>query len=245
MNLKITDKNELVNKFLNVIGRVTEDSIITISNGKLSSLNNTPDGTLIQYATYKYGEDESMHRVLNIPDIQRLTKVISCIEDNEIELLLNANNISYSSNTVRFKYYLLEDGILSTPAISVDKIKDIKYDMSFVLPFSSLTNLLKGNTFASETDKLYLYTDEDGAVYGELTDRARHNVDSFTLKLSDGDGKGSIPNPIPINFENIRIISGTKCDFINVHVNTQLSVVTFDLSVDGNKILYVVSALVA
>lgn len=244
MNLKITDRNELVNKFLNVIGRVTEDSIITISNGKLSSLNNTPDGTLIQYATYKYGENESMHRVLNVPDIQRLTKVISCIEDNEIELSLETNNISYNSNTVRFKYHLLEDGILSTPAISVDKIKDIKYDMSFVLPFSSLTNLLKGNTFASETDKLYLYTDEDGAVYGELTDKARHNVDSFTLKLSD-DAKGSIPNPIPINFENIRIISGTKCDFINVHVNTQLSVITFDLSFAGNKILYVVSALVS
>ena len=244
MNLKIRDKNELVNKFLNVIGRVTEDSIITISDGKLTSLNNTSDGTLIQYTTYNYGVD-NINIVLNVPDIQRLTKVVSCIEDNEIDLVIGTNNISYTSNTVRFKYYLLEDGILSTPPISVDKIKDIKYDMSFGLPFSSLTNLLKGNTFASETDKLYLYTDETGTVYGELTDRARHNVDSFTLKLSEGDGKGSIPNPIPINFENIRIISGTKCDFINVHINTQLSVVTFDLSIGDNKILYVVSALVA
>ena len=244
MNLKIRDKNELVNKFLNVIGRVTEDSIITISDGKLTSLNNTSDGTLIQYTTYNYGVD-NINIVLNVPDIQRLTKVVSCIEDNEIDLVIGTNNISYTSNTLRFKYYLLEDGILSSPPISVDKIKAIKYDMSFVLPFSSLTNLLKGNTFASETDKLYLYTDETGTVYGELTDRARHNVDSFTLKLSEGDGKGSIPTPIPINFENIRIISGTKCDFINVHINTQLSVVTFDLSIGDNKILYVVSALVA
>ena len=74
MNLKIRDKNELVNKFLNVIGRVAEDGIITISDGKLTSLNNTPDGTLIQYVKYKYTDDTSIHRVLNVPDIQRLTK---------------------------------------------------------------------------------------------------------------------------------------------------------------------------
>jgi hypothetical protein len=39
--------------------------------------------------------------------------------------------------------------------------------------------MFKGSTFASETNKIYFYT-ENGQLMAELTDRSRHNTDNFT-----------------------------------------------------------------
>lgn len=239
--LTITNSSSFTNNFLNTIGKVVEDCIINVTPSSLNSLGSTSDGTLIQYVKFK--NENNFNQSLNVPDIKRLHKIISCIGTESFSLDINDNCISYKSPQTRFKFYLLDDGILSPPPISIEKIKKLEYDLEFVLPHNKIQELVKGSTFSNESEKLYLYTSE-GYIYGELTDREKPNMDSFCIRLTDEPISNVSFQPLPFNFENIRIISSTRCEKIKFSINTQMSVIRVDIPLDDCYITYIVSALI-
>ena len=59
----------------------------------------------------------------------------------------------------------------------------------------------------------------------ELTDRARHNTDNFTLCLGAAD---FTLEPTPVNFDNIRLLSIINNNF-TVKINTEYGVVVFEI----------------
>ena len=61
---------------------------------------------------------------LNIPDISKLINAINCINTDELQLEYESNSIKYSSPDISFKLHLLEDGIISTPAVNIVKLKN-------------------------------------------------------------------------------------------------------------------------
>jgi len=238
--LKIQKGTSFTNNFLNTIGKVVEDCIVNITPNQLNSLGSTSDGTLIQYVRFK--NENEFEKTLNVPDVKRLHKIISCISSESFEIQTEENCLSYKSPETRFKFYLLDDGILSPPPISVDKIKSLEYDSEFTLSHSKLLELVKGSTFSNESEKLYIYTSE-GYIYGELTDREKPNMDSFCIRLTD-EPQDNTFQPLAFNFENIRIISSTRCEQIKFRVNTQMSVIRVDIALEDCYITYIVSALI-
>lgn len=239
--LAISRPDAFVNTFLHCITKVTEDCIIEIDDSLIHCLCCTSDGTLIQLVRYK--NNNGFKQTLNVPDVKRLHKIINCVSnDQHVELNIDSNSISYKSPTTRFKFYLLEDGILTTPAVSVEKIKSLEFDLTFDIPYNKIIELIKGSTFSNETEKMYLYTDENNYLYGELTDREKPNVDSFSIKLVDDPLESVVP-PTAFNFENIRIISGTRSESLSCSINTSLGVMKVNTTSDTCKITYLVSAL--
>jgi len=73
----------------------------------------------------------------------------------------------------------------------------------------------------------------------ELTDRSRHNTDNFTISLGEADFK---LDPVPVNLDNIRLLSTINNEFI-VKVNTEYGVVVFDIEDKDIKLKYIISAL--
>ena len=73
----------------------------------------------------------------------------------------------------------------------------------------------------------------------ELTDRARHNTDNFTISL--GPVNFTL-KPTPINFDNIRLLTSISNEF-KVKINTEYGVVVFEIEADGIKLKYIISAL--
>lgn len=73
----------------------------------------------------------------------------------------------------------------------------------------------------------------------ELTDRARHNTDNFTLSL--GEVKFNL-EPIAVNLDNIRLLSLLNDDIL-VKINTEYGVVVFDIEESDIKLRYIISAL--
>ena len=73
----------------------------------------------------------------------------------------------------------------------------------------------------------------------ELTDRARHNTDNFTISMGNVD---FTLDPIPLNLDNIRLLSMINDEF-NVRVNTEYGVVVFDIQNTYIKLKYIISAL--
>ena len=234
--LKVTNKGELLT-FLDAVSKINDRGVILdIEKEKVSSLVSSVDNTLILYS--EYATDLGFESKLNVPDVKKLRHVIDTIEAEDIELTVNPNNLQYNGTDVKFKYHLYEEGFITRPNINLDKISKFTSDVEFVIEKADLHRIFKGSTFASETNKVYFYT-ENGQLMAELTDRSRHNTDNFTISL--GPASFNL-DPVPVNLDNIRLLSIIN-DKFDVKINTEFGVVIFDIQNNGIKLKYIISAL--
>ena len=234
--LKVTNKSEFL-QFLDAVSKINDRGVILdIEKGKVSSLVSSVDSTLILYS--EYVTDLGFEDKLNVPDVKKLRHVIDTIEAEDIEIAINPNNLQYNGTDVKFKYHLYEEGFITRPNINLDKISKFTSDVEFAIEKTFLHRIFKGSTFASETNKVYFYT-ENGQLMAELTDRSRHNTDNFTISLGSADFK---LDPIPVNLDNIRLLSIID-DKFDVKINTEFGVVIFDIQNNGIKLKYIISAL--
>ena len=240
--IHITDKSFFVRYFLQPISKISESCCINLDNKGLSCIINTPDNSII--ANIQYQVEENTHNTpvtLNIPDVNRLIKALEAINEDKITLTLDKNNICYKNNSISFKYHLLENGVLNRPKINIDKINSIDIDTNFILTEKAIQDIIKASTFCVDSNKIYLYSRES-KLHGELTDRARPNVDSFTVELAS-EVVGKDLASLCLNLEVIRILSTNKVKQIRCKTNNTLGVVLFEY---GNNILkaqYIVSSL--
>jgi hypothetical protein len=237
--LKLPNRLDWI-RFLESISKINESTILTTQEGDpglVTSLVSSADNTLILYGEMS-GVTANYNGSINIPDIKKLVRVVDSIDTQDLLLTINSNSIEYRGKSLKFKYHLYEDGFLSKPSINVDKIKGFTYDIKFTLKKESINSIIKGSTFATETNKLYLYT-QDGRLKGELTDRARHNTDVFALDLGEADFDLS---PLPVNFDNIKLLSFIGED-INFGINTEYGVTVIDILNNNIKLKYIITSL--
>ena len=242
MNLTVSNKSNFLSYFLNPVSRLSNSCIANIDSESISTIIAAADNTSILYAKYKanFGETDTK---LNLPDLSRLTKIIQCINKDDFELNLAENCLKYKDSRIQFKYHLLESNILTSPPISVDKIKALTFDTTFEVPYSNILDLIKTSTFAISLNKVYFYTKE-GNVYAEVNDKQSHNVDSVCIKLCDSYTGKDIPDGLPISFETLRTIIGARCEKVVVNINQQLNVMTFSINNDESNLKYIVSGLI-
>jgi len=243
VQIKLKNKNDFVNNFLSPISKLTENTVIKIRDKNITSLCSSSDGTLIVNCVTDQTNDVSETLYLNVPDINRLIKVMSCIDHNEIELKFNNNNIEYKSSNVGFKFHLLEDGIIDPPAVDIEKIKKIDFNFTFKVNPGIINQLVKGSTFTTDTNKIYFST-ESGKVLASLTDKQRHNVDCFTQTISDQYTGDPLKTDLALSFETIRIISSIRFDELIVSVNPELNVFLFNIKTGSTSIMVVSSGFV-
>lgn len=247
MLIKITDKDRFIRSFLSPVSKMSESACLVVYPDRIQTIVNSPDNSLILYATRKMinsSVDETQTITLNIPNINKFINLLSCVTDDDVSVQYDQNKIVCKSGELQFQYHLLDDGILKTPSINIQKIKALQFDTNFFLTKDNLTSLMKASTFATDTDKLYISTNENNVV-GELTDKQQMNVDSFQQPISMSYTGSKITTPLAINFELVRVISALRVSQecrITVHVNTSNSVLLFDISCDGNKLKYITSA---
>jgi len=241
MTYTISNKDELLQNFLVPISKIADSAVLSFTPGAISCLVTTSDNTVIMSAVYK-DAGIKFETNLNIPDIKKLCRILQCIELQTFNLKIDSNNISYTSNTVRFKYHLYDDNIISTPKINITKLNSLEFDSTFNLTLPTVLSLIKGSTIASETNKIYITTNSN-KLFGELTDKTRPNTDSYGVEISDTYDGTQLTAPIPLNFEIFRIISSMKFNTIKGKIVTALGVITFELQHPSVDIKFIVSAL--
>lgn len=243
MIVKINNRTEFVDKFLSPISKINENAVIKITDTKISSLATTNDETMILYVVYNSTDDPQPICNLNIPDINRLIKVLSCVEPDNMEIEFDKNKLKYKSDNINFKYHLLEDGIISTPSISFDKIKQLNFSTTFKLKSNNISNLIKASTFTVDTDKVYIYT-RDGKLCCELTDHQKHNMDSFSRILADTYSGSDLDTPIPLSFEIFRLMSSLRFEECDVSLDPEKRVLLFIVSSGKYTLNFVTVGLV-
>ena len=241
MNLSIKDRDNFLNNFVIPLSKITDSAVIKIAPGKITSLISTSDNTIIVNSEYN---DDSIKAVktLNVPDLKKLCRVISCIDETTFNLDISSNFIGYDSRNVRFKYHLYDDGIIASPKLSIDKLNSLEFDGKFTLPLASVINLIKGSSISTETNKIYLSV-KDKQIFGELTDKTRSNIDSYGINISDDYSGTQFAVAIPLNFEIFRIISSMRFKELQANLITKMGVLTLDLNLDNSKFKFVISAL--
>jgi hypothetical protein len=241
--IKITNKTDFINSFLSPIGKLTENAVLKVREKEFTATSSSSDGTLIVNCTYKQPNNVTETIYLNIPDLNRLIKVLGCVYGDDIELKFNNNNIEHRSGVMGFKFHLLEDGIIEPPAVDLNKIKSIEFPFRFTLKPDVVNQLIKASTFTTETNKIYFYT-EDNCVHATLTDKQRHNIDSYSQQISDKYKGESTENPLALSFETIRIISTIRFEDLTVLVNPTLNVFLFQLNCGSANITIISSGFV-
>ena len=223
-------------KYLDSVSKINDSAIFDIKSDSITSLVSSADNTLILLS--EFVTESNFTTTINVPDIKKLYRVLETINEDEFDLKINGNNLEYKGKSLKFKYHLFEEGFLTRPNLNIEKIRNFTYDVTFNITKAVLQQLFKGSTFASETNKVYIYT-EDGDLKAELTDRARHNTDNFTITIDSADFQ---LEPIPINFDNIRLMSAIDNDY-TFNVNTDHGVVVVDNNSNSINLKYIISSL--
>jgi hypothetical protein len=241
MKLSIPNKKDFISNVLNPVSNLNDKTIIKIDKNKISSITASNDATLVLYSETEVNIDAD--RSINIPDIKKLVRVLECVDTEHLDLEVSSNNIKYAGDNFKFTYHLLEDGIIKIPSINVKKINELKFDTTFKVTENMLSSLFKGSSFTTETNKLYIYV-ENNKVYGELGDKTRHNSDNFQCVLANEFTGTALTKTIPVNFETFRLINFNKCSDIEFAINVGFGVIKIVLNKDKTKLTYIVSALI-
>jgi hypothetical protein len=243
MILKILNKQNFIQNFLSPIAKVNDLCSLTLENNSIYSFNRTVDGT---FTLYSFSNDivyEGDKRILSFSEITKFIKAFSTIpQEEDIELKLNENSIEYKSHLNKFKFHLINDNIVKGPSYNLDKLNSLEFNLEFVLSYAAYLNLLKSSTFIS-SEKIYIYT-EDNKVYGELTDKTKNNVDSYTLLLSENYNGSECNKPLAFNFNLFRSISTQKNLDLSIKLNTR-GILVFDIQNDKYKLKYISTAHVS
>lgn len=241
MTFKISNRDKFLNNFLTPLSKVADSAVIKLESGKASSLVATSDNTVVVSCLYKDSNIQAS-KILNVPDLKKFCRVVSCIEQDDFGLDISSNFIGYKSENVRFKYHLYDDGIINSPKLNIAKLNTLEFDGKFTLPYASVINLVKGSSISTETNKLYISV-KDTVVLGELTDKTRANIDSYGIKISDNYEGTQFALPIPLNFEIFRIISSMRFKELQSRLLTKMGVITMDVNLEDTELRFVISAL--
>ena len=237
MVINIKNKNQFVTGYLRPISALTDAVILKTKDNKLECSANNEQGLII-YASYDL--DVQSDLVLNIPNIKKLEKILSFIESDDVDLTYKENSLSYKDKKMRFKYHFLDDNIIQAPKLSVEKIMSLPYDIEFNIDSSKISELAKGAAFVAESEKLYFNISE-GKIFAEITDRSNSSVDSYSILVNDTAEAKDVS--FPMHFDIVRLLGATNHIRINVKINTEQGLSTFELKTETSMLKYIVPGL--
>ena len=237
------NKSTFVQKFLLPVSKLADNVSLIPKENILCAVCASQDGSIVLLATLKLEENLSDCSRLNLPDVKKFVRLLDCVEEEKIKVSLLDNHIKYQTPQFKFNYFLLEDIYMQKCPVNPDKINQLTYDSEFTLTNNKFNEILKGSSIATDSDKLYFYTKEDG-VYAELNDFERQNINNITYLVTEDFQGEPIKNALPLNLENIRLLAGLRVDSFRVKINNSLKVTLFEFKDEDVCVKFIISALV-
>lgn len=182
--------------------------------------------------------DFDVETTLNLPSLSKLSKLLDMVGSPDISFTLNRNNLDYKSKVAKFTYHLYDDGILTKPKITLAKIKALTFDYEFEVSKSFLKTLLTNSSIFKDTNKLYIYTEDDKLVWS-LADRTMQNTDTMTII---GDPVDFEMDEFIMNLDNVRLIDFGESDIAKFEVSNN-GIGKIGIEYGSIRLNYIVSSL--
>lgn len=156
--------------------------------------------------------DEEIPLDFGIYDAQELVRVMSLVENAEIEF--DQDYLSLSGNGSSIKYFYSEIDMLTQPPETL--ITMPKPDVTFILT-SEIQTKLKRAAAALGHKQISISSDAD-KVKLTITDTKNQTANLFSVVLDDGVVNSVLPPNLNINIDNLKLMQG---DY-NVEVSNKL-----------------------
>jgi len=231
-----------VSHFLLPLGKLTDNVILNLTSDKVVATCSTPDAGVVVCAEYISEFDVDKSLTLNLPDVKKFSKLLDGLADEYITLTFNSNHLAYKSSSIKFNYFLLEEGYVQRCPVSSAKIQGLTHDSCFTLTSDKLNEILRGHSIASDASKVYFFL-QDGEVYAELNDKERQNINNIMYSVTD-EIEGEEFNTLALNLESLRMLTGLRNSKFEVKINNKLNVFLFDIIEEKINIRFAISALV-
>jgi hypothetical protein len=213
------NKANITDNLLTPISNISISANIKITSDGITTLVATDDDTIGFYCELdidnsKYIEDDETIQ-LAIKDVSKLKRLFKCIPEDDFDVDIEVNHLKYSSPTVRFKYFFLEDGVIKDPPINVKTIDSFKADYSFVLSKQKIDEIDRMSSVVDDPQKVYIKFLSNG-VYAETTDKTLENVNSVDVLVTEDYDGAENPIGFPIQYSLIKILKYSRCDMFKV-----------------------------
>ncbi len=222
--------------FLEGLSKVSDSTILHVEDDRIYAISSSEDRSLFLWSTLEGDHDDKC--VLNLPSVKKLSKALDLVPDKEVEFTNNSNNLEFRGNSVKFKYHLYGDGILVAPKLTLSKIEALKYEYEFEVERTFLRNLLKNSSIFKDTNKLYIFTEDDKLVWS-LGDRTMQNTDVLTIIGDDVDFE---MDEFILNLDNVRLISFGESESFTFKIN-KMGIGRITLKNGESELNYIVSSL--
>ena len=181
---------------------------------------------------------------INLGSVTKLLKAIKAIKDEEISFGIAENHIKYVGDKFRFKYHLIDDGLVSVPKLTTKQLEKIKWDMEFQLEADTLKSVLQLSKIFKDSSKVYIGCSDDLVKY-TLTDKTVKNVDASTVL--GGTYEGMPDSDFIVDVANFnRFMNPTKIS-IDFQLATEMGIGMLKVNDSNvkNDMIYVVASEVS
>ena len=237
MILPIQNKDNFIQNFLNPVSRLHSTASLDINNNISTIVHN--NSNIFLKAEYKISwGDHPEQGTVCLPDTIKLIKILSCLEENDIQLEIEENCIKYNSNINRFTYHLFDDSLTTTNPFNFNKINDITFNTKFKLTKEKNSAILKALPFVTETSKVYIKTENEN-IYAELSDKKLQNVDSYTALLANEYTGNELDYELILDIELFRLISTLSFNEANININNEYKMLMINLELENTNLTFV------
>ena len=237
MILPIQNKDNFIQNFLNPVSRLHSTASLDINNNISTIVHN--NSNIFLKAEYKINwGDHPEQGTVCLPDTIKLIKILSCLEENDIQLEIEENCIKYNSNINRFTYHLFDDSLTTANPFNFNKINDITFNTKFKLTKEKNSAILKALPFVTETSKVYIKTENEN-IYAELSDKKLQNVDSYTALLANEYTGDELDYELILDIELFRLISTLSFNEANININNEYKMLMITLELENTNLTFV------
>jgi hypothetical protein len=235
-------KSSFLENLLVPAGKLAENvslNFIKSEKSQVKTIVSNADKSAILIVNIPCAVEETFRCV--IPDCKTFLRLFSGIdtEDEMITLEVVDNVVKYSSSTISFKFFLLDEFFLTDKkTINEEKINAIPLNTKFTLTKNKFSELLKFNSIIPDAEKLYFFT-KSGKVYAKVGDEQKTNTNEIITDVCEKFEGDTLLESIPIDIKNL-LIMNFATDEISVGINHELKIFIFSTP----HLKYVVSGLV-
>jgi len=237
MILPIQNKDNFIQNFLNPVSRLNSSATLDIYNNISTIVHNNSNIFLKAEYGISWG-DHPEEGTICLPDTIKLIKILSCLDENDIQLEIEENCIKYSSNVNRFTYHLFDDSLANNHPFDFNKIDGITFNTNFKLTKEKNNAILKALPFVTETSKVYIKTENEN-IYAELSDKKLQNVDSYTTLLANEYTGDELNYELILDIELFRLISTLSFKEASININNEYKMLMIKLELENSKLTFV------
>ena len=237
MILPIKNKDNFIQNFLNPVSRLDSAATLDI-DGNISTIVHNNSNIFLK-AEYKVNwDDHPQDSIICLPDTVKLIKILSCLDNDNINLKIEENCITYNDKFNRFKYHLFDSSVTKNNAFDFNRIGDITFDTNFKLTKEKNNAILKALPFVTESSKVYLKTQSTN-VYAELSDKKLQNVDSYTTILAEKYDGQELDYELILDIELFRLISVLSFSEATIYINNEYKMLMIKLELNDSNLTFV------